>query len=179
VAPKLAAAITAERAGDLAAAAALYDTVATIDPNYVAAAQGLARCRAAAGDVAGALAAYARIPSTHRAWAEAQVEAVRMLIRAGRFQEAAEQMAAVADLDQRRRVEVETELYEAALRAVTAGTPSPNGATRTLGDRPFNERGLRLGLEDALRRRARLASDPAERIALVDRANRERPLTVL
>ncbi|HEX3623508.1 MAG TPA: tetratricopeptide repeat protein, partial [Acidimicrobiales bacterium] len=89
VAPKLAAAITAERAGDLAAAAALYDTVVTIDPNYIAAAQGLARCRAAAGDVAGALAAYDRIPSTHRAWAEAQVEAVRMLIRAGRFQEAA------------------------------------------------------------------------------------------
>jgi serine/threonine-protein kinase PknG len=179
VAPKLAAAITAERAGDLAAAAALYDTVVTIDPNYIAAAQGLARCRAAAGDVAGALAAYDRIPSTHRAWAEAQVEAVRMLIRAGRFQEAAQQMAAVADLDQRRRVEVETELYEAALRSVTAGTASPNGASRTLGDRPFNERGLRLGLEDALRRRARLATDPAERIALVDRANRERPLTVL
>ncbi|MDQ6725346.1 MAG: hypothetical protein M3066_04165, partial [Actinomycetota bacterium] len=50
---------------------------------------------------------------------------------------------------------------------------------RTLGDRPFTERGLRLALEEALRRRARLASDPAERIALVDRANHERPLTVV
>jgi hypothetical protein len=38
---------------------------------------------------------------------------------------------------------------------------------------------VRLSLEDALRRRARLASDPAERIALVDRANHERPLTIL
>ena len=178
VAPKLAAAVTAERAGDLAQAATLYDTVVSIDPNYVAAAQGLARCRAAAGDVAGALAAYDRIPSTHRARAEAQVEAVRMLIGAGQFREAAEQLSSVTDLEPRRRVEVEAELFEAALHSVTNGTPPPAGA-RTLGDRPFNERGLRLGLEDALRRRARLASDPAERIALVDRANRERPLTVL
>ncbi len=177
VAPKLAAAITAERAGNVAAAASLYETVVAIDPNYVSAAQGLARCRAMAGDVAGALAAYDRIPATHRARSEAQVEAVRMLIRAGRFQEAAEQLSAVGDLDQRRRVEVEVELYEAALRSVT-GASSP-GAGATLGDRTFDERGMRLGLEDSLRRRARLSSDAAERIALVDRANRERPLTVL
>ncbi|MDQ6727904.1 MAG: serine/threonine-protein kinase PknG [Actinomycetota bacterium] len=178
VAPKLAAAITAERAGEVAAAAALYETVVTIDPNYVAAAQGLARCRAAAGDVAGALAAYERIPATHRARSEAEVEAVRMLIGSARFQEAAEHLAAAADLDQRRRVEVEVELYEAALRAVGARVPA-TGGPRTLGDRPFTERGLRLALEEALRRRARLASDPAERIALVDRANHERPLTVV
>jgi serine/threonine-protein kinase PknG len=178
VAPKLAAAVTAERAGNLAAAAALYETVVSIDPNYVAAAQGLARCRAAAGDVAGALAAYDRIPATHRARSEAEVEAVRMLITSGRFQEAAEHLTAAGDVDQHRRIEVEVELYEAALRSLAAGAP-PGGAARTLGDRAFNERGMRLGLEDALRRRARLASDPAERIALVDRANRERPLTLL
>jgi serine/threonine-protein kinase PknG len=183
VAPKLAAAITAERAGDVAMAASLYDTVVTIDPNYVAAAQGLARCRAAAGDVAGALAAYDRIPATHRARSEAEVEAVRMLIGSARFQEAAEHLAAAADLDQRRRVEVEVELYEAALRSVAAGAPATGAGaglrSGALNGRPFTERGLRLSLEDALRRRARLASDPAERIALVDRANHERPLTVL
>jgi serine/threonine-protein kinase PknG len=178
VAPKLAAAITAERAGDLARAAALYDTVVTIDPNYVAAAQGLARCRAAAGDVAGALAAYDRIPPTHRARSEAQVEAVRMLIGAGQFQEASDQLAAIADLEQHRRVQVEAELYEAALKSVTNGTAAAAGS-RSLGGRPFTERSLRLGLEQALRRQARLAADPAERIALIDRANRERPLTVL
>jgi serine/threonine-protein kinase PknG len=178
VAPKLAAAVAAERAGDLARAAALYETVVTIDPNYVAAAQGLARSRAAAGDVAGALAAYDRIPATHRARSGAQVEAVRMLIQAGQFQEASDHLAAVADLEQHRRVEVEAELYEAALRSVADGGATSGGA-RTLAGRPFTERNLRLGLEKALRRRARLAGDPAERIALIDRANRERPLTVL
>ena len=178
VAPKLAAAVTAERAGDLAAAAALYETVVSIDPSYVAAAQGLARCRAAAGDVAGALAAYGRIPVTHRAHAEARVEAVRLLIRSGRFQEAAEQLTtADGDLDQHRQLAVEAELFEAALRALASGAAKPSSAR--LRNRPFTERGLRLGLEDALRRQARLAADPAERIALVDRANRERPVTVL
>src|SRR5204863_3907830 len=44
VAPKLAAAIAAERAGDQAGAAALYDAVVSIDPSYVGAARGLARC---------------------------------------------------------------------------------------------------------------------------------------
>lgn len=175
VAPKLAAAMTAERAGNLVQAAALYGTVVTIDPNYVAAARGLARCRAAAGDVAGALAAYDRIPASHRAQSTARVEAVRMLIGAGQFAQAADHLAATADLDQPHRLEVETELFEAALGAVS----SPNAPKQPLQGRPFTERGLRLGLEAALRRRARLASDDAERIALVDRANRERPLTVL
>jgi serine/threonine-protein kinase PknG len=178
VAPKLAAAFTAERAGDPARAAALYGTVVTIDPNYVAAARGLARCRASAGDVAGALAAYDRIPSTHRAQSTARVEAVRMLIGAGQFTQAADHLAATTDLDQPHRLEVETELFEAALRVLN-GPGAASAPKQPIQGRPFTDRGLRLGLEAALRRRARLASDEAERIALVDRANRERPLTVL
>ncbi|MGI8807307.1 MAG: tetratricopeptide repeat protein [Acidimicrobiales bacterium] len=179
VAPKLAAAVAAERAGDVAGAERLFETVVSIDPNYVAAARGLARCRAATGDVAGALAAYGRIPTTHRAHATAQIEAVRMLTGAGQFQQAAEHLSAITDLDPRRRHQIEAELYEAALRSV-AGSGQPSASPGpSLNGRPFNERGLRLGLEAALLHQARLASDPHERIALVDRANRERPLTVL
>jgi len=59
------------------------------DVTYVAAAHGLARCRAEAGDVAGELAAYDRIPSTHLAYPAAQLAGVQSLIRAGRYQEAA------------------------------------------------------------------------------------------
>ena len=70
-------------------AAALYQIVVAVDPGYVGAARGLARCRAAAGDVAGALAAYDHIPPTHRAHAVAQVEAVRILVTAGHFADAA------------------------------------------------------------------------------------------
>jgi serine/threonine-protein kinase PknG len=170
VAPKLAAAVAAERSRDLAGAERLFRTVVSIDPNYVAAARGLARCLAAFGDVAGALAAYGLIPTTHRAHAAARIDAVRMLSAAGQFQQAAEQLAAITDLDVRRRYEIEAELYEAALRS---------GKPQSVNGKPLDERGLRLRLEKALRHQARLASDPAERIALVDRANRERPLTLL
>ena len=52
----------------------LRDRSSAVDPGYVAAARGLARCRAAPGDVAGALAAYDRIPATHRAHAGAQID---------------------------------------------------------------------------------------------------------
>jgi serine/threonine-protein kinase PknG len=178
VAPKLAAAITAERAGDTKTAAALYDIVATVDPSYVEAARGLARCRAAGGDVAGALAAYDRVPVAHRAHADAQLAAVELLIASGQFQQAGQRLTTLDGLDDRRRLGVEAELFEGAVHALTSGTLRPD-ATTSVGNRPLTERSLRLGLEAALRRRAHLTADPEERIALVDRANRERPLTLL
>jgi serine/threonine-protein kinase PknG len=177
LAPKLAAAAAAEGAGDLASAAALYQVVVSVDPGYVGAARGLARCRAAAGDVAGALAAFDHIPATHRAHAVAQVEAVRTLVAAGHFVDASTRLDALP-IDRRRHAELEADLFESALEAVAAGALPPDRGAR-VGGREVDERSLRLGAEDALRRLARLTSDPAERMAIVDRANRVRPLTVL
>ena len=164
--------------GDLAAAAALYQIVVTVDPGYVTAARGLARCRAAAGDVAGALAAYDRIPATHRAHAVAQVEAVRTLVDAGRFVDAAEPAWTPSP---------STPAARPSWRPTCSSRPSPPSPPAPLtpargdrlGGRPVDERGLRRGAEDALRRLARLTPDPAQRTAIVDRANRVRPLTVL
>jgi serine/threonine-protein kinase PknG len=102
-----------------------------------------------------------------------------MLVAAGRYHEAAEHLAAATELDQSRRTQVEAELFEAALRSLTDGRPPPAPSPALLAGRPFTEKGLRLGLEDAIRRQARLAHDPAERIALVDRANEARPVTLL
>jgi serine/threonine-protein kinase PknG len=177
LAPKLAAAAAAEGAGDLPAAAALYQVVVAVDPGYVTAARGLARCRAATGDVAGALAAYDRIPTTHRAHAAAQVEAVHTLVAAGHFVDASGRLAALP-VDSRRQAELEATLFESALAALSAGALVPSRGDR-LGGRELDERGLRLGAEEALRRLARLTPDDDQRTALVDRANRIRPLTVL
>jgi serine/threonine-protein kinase PknG len=171
-APRFAAAIAFERADNLAAAAALYEAVVTTDPSYIGAARGLARCKAGSGDVAGAVAALDRIPATHRAHADAQVTAIRTLIHAGEFDDAARRLGQSPNLD------VEAELYEGALAAVQSGKLLEKSSDRLAG-RPVTERSLRLGLEDALRRQARLTSDPAERLKLVDRANRVRPFTVL
>jgi serine/threonine-protein kinase PknG len=55
---------------------------------------------------------------------------------------------------------------------------APNGAGGApLLDCPWNERSLRLALEASLRTSARLASDPAQRVVLVNRANAVRPRT--
>ncbi len=177
LAPKLAAAAAAEGAGDLGTAAALYQVVVSVDPGYVSAARGLARCRAAAGDVAGSLAAYDHIPATHRAHAVAQVEAVRTLVAAGHFVDASGRLGALP-VDPRRRAEMEVELFESALAALAAGRLAPTQGDRLAGRR-MDERGLRRGAEEALRRMARLTPDDAQRTAIVDRANRIRPLTVL
>ena len=49
---------------------------------------------------------------------------------------------------------------------------------RLLG-RPLNETSLRRGLEEALRSLARLEPDRQKQIALVDRANQVRPVTLI
>ena len=62
-------------------------------------------------------------------------------------------------------------LLTAAVERVGAGAGEP-----LLGS-PWQERELRLALEGSLRTLARLTSDPAERITLVDRANTAHPRT--
>jgi serine/threonine-protein kinase PknG len=69
--------------------------------------------------------------------------------------------------------EVRATLLDAAVRTVDGADP----ATDPFLDCPWAERELRLALERCLRTSARLTSDPAARIALVDRANAARPRT--
>jgi len=177
LAPKLAAALAAERAGRLGEASALYEVVVAVDPAFVAAAKGLARCRVQSGDVDGALSAYDRIPRTHRAYVGAQVDAVRTLIQFRRYPEATSRLDQV-ELDRVRRAQLDIELYEAALEALTSGAVAASGAVR-IGEGLLQERALRLGLERSFRRLARLTPDSSERCRLVDRANHARPVTVL
>ena len=63
-------------------------------------------------------------------------------------------------------------LLSAALGTLAAEGPPFLGC-------PCQERQLRLALERCLRTSARLCSEPAARIALVDRANAVRPRTWL
>ena len=177
LAPKLAAAMAAERGADHATAAALYATVSAVDPAYVGAATGLARCRLAAGDVSGALAAYRRIPTTHRAHAEAQVAAVRALIGGGRLQEA-DQVLSQLQLDRPLAAALEVELLEGALQGLLSGAVKPDGGTKLRGH-PLDEVGVRRGLEQACRWLAKLTPDEAEQVRLVDRANQVRPFSLV
>ncbi|MDH4148397.1 MAG: serine/threonine-protein kinase PknG, partial [Acidimicrobiia bacterium] len=184
LAPKLGVALAAERAGELLRAAQLYDLVVSVDATYVSAAFGLARCRAASGDRAGAVAALARVPSSSSTYVDAQVSSARALLDGRAAAPSATELATAAatverlTLDARERSKIAVEILGRALGGVTDGSLSPDPAVQLFGH-PLAEPQLRVGLEAAYRELARLAPSTEERIALVDRANSLRPRTLV
>jgi serine/threonine-protein kinase PknG len=181
LAPKLAVALAAERAGSLDTAARLYRVVASADPGFVSACFGLARVCLASGDRAGAVQAYERIPPTSSLHTDAQVQMARALMRTdGPTDESVADLVRAAAaierlaLDGERRTWLTIELLEAALGLATS--ESPPAASVTLLGQPLEERPLRLALERAYRELARRAAG-VEKIQLVDRANEVRPWT--
>ncbi len=176
LAPLYAAAVAAEAAGDRAGAERWFDLVTTVDPAWTKAAEGLARERLAAGDVDGAVAAWDRVPATHRARARTQQDAARALAAAGRL-EAASTLATGLALPDAERLAFEARLLRGALDGLLDGS-QPTDATRTIAGAPLVERDVRLRLEQVHRDLARVTSDPAERVRLVDEANTVRPWTL-
>ncbi|MGI8809515.1 MAG: tetratricopeptide repeat protein [Acidimicrobiales bacterium] len=178
LAPKLGAALALEASRELDRAASLFAVVTTVDPSYVAAAKGLARCLAQQGEIHKAVQALDRIPRTHRAYVPAQADAIKMLIGDRRYGEARERLDRL-DVDKYRFTELQVELLEATLSALTSGEASSSTPNSRQGTAPLQERPLRESLEGALRRLAQFTSDPDERCRMVDRANRIRPVTLL
>jgi len=160
-----------------------YDVVSRTDPSYTAATFGLARCRLATGDRAGALAALERVSASSSAYVDAQVARIRTLLGDERnggpelvdVHEAAEALAALP-IDPERRTALDAELLAAALALVTSGSVEPDHSVFVL-ERPLTEREVRLGLEQRYRELARRAGVGDERIRLVDLANSVRPRT--
>jgi serine/threonine-protein kinase PknG len=183
LAPKLALGVACELGGELTEAARWYEVVARTDPAITAASFGLARCLLAAGDRTGALAAYERVPDSSSGYIDAQTARVHVLSAGNGNGEPAvdELLAAGAALeglpvDDVQRERLTAELLDAALRLTSLGANGGDGASRLLGIR-LEEHELRLGLERCYRELARHAPTRAERIALVDDANRIRPRT--
>jgi serine/threonine-protein kinase PknG len=182
LAPKLALGLACEAAGDLAEASKWYDLVSRTDPAFTGATFGLARCRLAIHDRAGALAAYERVPDSSSAYTEAQTARIRILTPANGDGQAtlADLMAAgsileTLEVDGEQRVRMTAELLTAALGMAQMSAFDPGPAT-LLGHK-LQERDLRVGLELSYRALARAAASSDERIRLVDEANRVRPRT--
>jgi serine/threonine-protein kinase PknG len=185
LAPKLALAVSAELAGDLAAAGGLYDVVASTDPGHTTACFGLARCRMAAGDRLGAVAAYNRVPELSSSYLEAQVAAARALVvSTGSPAPALDDLTRACTtvdrlaLDGEQRAGLARDLFNAALQLLRTGHLHPDPGVTVLGE-PLTERRLRAGLERAYRALARLAPTADERIRLVDQANEIRPRSLV
>jgi serine/threonine-protein kinase PknG len=185
LAPKLALGVAAESANDPSRAARWYDVVSATDPSFTTAAFGLARCRLAASDRAGAVEAYNRVPESSSSYLDAQVCAARALIEtngssAPGMTDLTTACGAVDHLalDGEQRASLTRDLFQAALTLVRTGRVHPDPAVTVLGE-PLTERRLREGLERAYRTLAHLAPTAEERIRLVDLANQVRPRTLV
>jgi serine/threonine-protein kinase PknG len=186
LAPKLALGLACEfgrvPGSGMEAAARWYEIVARTDPSITSASFGLARCRLEAGDRAGALQAYERVPDTSSGYIDAQTARIRCLSRDGDGEPGLQELLAAGSalealsLDSEQRERLTADLLESALRMTLSGRAADGGRMRLLG-LPLAERDLRLALERSYRELARHAAGRAARIELVDDANRVRPRT--
>jgi serine/threonine-protein kinase PknG len=181
-APKVAVALAAELAGDHARAAELYDIVLQVDPAWVSAAFGLSRSYSRLGRFDDEIAALERVPTTSALYIDAQMAAARARIDANDTVDASdvETASAIIErllLDARTRAQMQAEVYERVLEALTTTSPPPLPAT--VFGTSVEERSIRLALERCYRELARGSSHKAERVALVDKANHVRPRTLV
>ncbi|MCC3436554.1 MAG: serine/threonine protein kinase [Oscillatoriales cyanobacterium] len=180
--PQLALALAAELAGDRKQAIKLYDRVCRTDPSYVSATFGLARCLSATGDRQAAVEALRRVPPTSNLSVRSRVETARMLIDRKHTAPGAKELSLAATtlealtLEGMERHRLTKQLLETALGSIASKAIQPS-AIVLLGHQ-LQEVELRKGLEKALRAMAHLSTG-AEKIRLVDEANRVRPRTWL
>ncbi len=183
LAPKLAFGLAAEFEGNIDLAARMYDLVSRVDPSFVSAVFGLARCQRRRGDRKAAVAALGRVPASSASYLRAQVEATRTLLLVNGSRPKLDDVLAAAakaeslPLDERDRFRLNRDVFQAAITEIGTKRSGTDGDTRILGQ-PLSERSLRSGLEGALRAMARFA-DEGERVRLIDEANRVRPRTLI
>ncbi len=176
LAPKVAVGLAAELAGEFDRAAEVYGEVIAVDPSFVSAAFGLARCRSAAGDRRGAVDAYLAVPESSAAYTEARVASARALVDTVVSKPSADDVHAAAATIESARLDaaaeslLAAEVLEGALVAIEAGALAEDPQVRVF-DQPMTANGLRSALERTYRALARVASTPEEQFALVDKAN--------
>ncbi|BBX37492.1 serine/threonine protein kinase [Mycolicibacterium mageritense DSM 44476 = CIP 104973] len=189
-APKLAAAAAAELmldAGDVEdrqrlrlLAERYYRTLWRTDPAMVNAAFGLARLLAGRGDRAGAISVLEQVPLTSRHYGEAQLTSVVMLLD-GRpcaditeedLRDAAHRVSRLTETEPR-ALQIRALVLGIALDWLESGVAAP--ADDPIFGHPFDQRGLREGIEEALRELARHSPRRRHRYTLVDVANAIRP----
>lgn len=162
-----------------------YRAVWRTDHNIVAAAFGLARQLAGRNEVRAAVEVLDQVPATSRHHSAATMTAALVLLRDARvddiaesdLREAARRIESLPP-DEGRALQMRALVLGTALEWVRSGRAARREHDRIL-DVPFNERGLRVGTEAALRLLARKATSRSHRYALVDLANAIRPRSLM
>ncbi len=162
--------------GELDIAESLYRICAGTDASYVTpAAFGLARVRAARGDLPGSLAALELVPSTSRGYPESQRLKARHLVTLAtdpRGLDEAFTAIAQARLDPQAEAQYQALLFRRAVSLAGAGS-------LRLGGETLSAAMLRDRLAGAYRELGRLAEEPPLRAGYVDLANSLRPWSLL
>jgi serine/threonine-protein kinase PknG len=178
LAAKLALGLSCERAGDDDIAERLYGTCAGTDANYVApAAFGMARIRAARGDIPGAVQALDLVPSTSRGFIEARRQRATLLYQSdGGLPALSAAMSSLQGvrLDPAEQAELTARILEKALAQVAKTGPDK----LAIGPYRADDASLRDGLEQTYRVLAGSTTDQATRYDLVDKANAVRRWTL-
>ncbi|MET7768255.1 tetratricopeptide repeat protein [Nocardia sp. NPDC005366] len=160
-------------------AAQHYRAVWQTDHGVVTAAFGLARLFVRAGDPASAIETLRQVRSSSRNYDAARMTLALLLVSPpsaqltqDRLDEAANRLHGLPT--ERRVLELRAAVLDSALRWFCAGGRPDSPADTILGC-VYTDRGLRKGLESALRAVAYATPDSLVRFALVDRANAVRP----
>ena len=183
LAPKMALGLACEAAGSTPEAARWYGIVSRTDPSITSGSFGRARCLLELGDRAGALEAFESVPDSSSGYLDAQVARIRCLAaHNGAGAPTLDELIATGSsleglpIEGEQRDRLTADLLDAALALALEGKTPADGAASLFGHR-LVEHELRLGLERSYRALARRAATRAERIRLVDQANRTRPRT--
>ncbi len=184
LAPKMALAATAELRNAPADAMRYYETIWRTDATYVSAAFGLARQCSRVGDRAGAIAALDRIPPESAYFTLAGATAVEIVVD-GHTPESLDEQTLVDAGHRAAALMLESASARAAIRlrvlASALGWLQADHTPKTarLLGAGFDERGVRIGMEQCYRVLAHDTTDMWERIELVEKANAIRPRTRL
>jgi serine/threonine-protein kinase PknG len=180
LAPRLAMGMAAEIAGNAELALSYYDRVGQVDPAFVSAHAGAARCHAASGRLADAVAMLQRVPAAHALHLQTQLAIGELLLAHpervdGAVMKQGETAVQAALGNGGAAFQVAGRLCALALRyAQKLSWPE---RVPFLG-LEFSERGLRLGAEKQFRLAARQSTSDADRVYWVSQANGIRPVTL-
>jgi serine/threonine-protein kinase PknG len=182
VAPKLAIGFAAEQAGEMDVATSFYERVAKTDPNNTTAVFGLARCLQARNDYAGAATALDMVPPSHSLYTQSRIALARVLLHDETSMDdtlldrAAQTIASISTEGEALH-QLAARLLSCAVSMISLGKIQADRARVLLGH-PVEQHDLRVGAAAEYRKAAKYAAGTAEKVALVDRANEIRPVTL-
>ena len=159
----------------------LYGIVWATNPTTVSSAFGLARQLRAEHQVELAVATLDRVPNASRHHRMARLTTILQLIvhdlSESRIRRAARRLEEIPQ-NEPRFLQIKIAVISAALTFLREADLDASASPNDLFEFPFTQRGLRYGLADTLRALARQAPFSRHRYALVDLANKVRPVTL-